>query len=119
MAESLHHIKIKKGSSFSLDLSFAEVAGINVNVDSFAVSMELKMTRASTSRVVASLTEKNGKVVVNRTTGQARFTLSGAETNAIGVGTSYYEVRVSLPYQVGGETVTEWFRIFEGKFEIV
>lgn len=119
MAESIHQLSCNRGSSFSLALSFANDTALNIDLGHFLVSMEIRKTRASTSRLVALLDESNGRLAVNRTNRSLTAALNAATTGAIAEGRYYYAIKLAEVYDLHTGATKEAFRVIEGFFDVL
>lgn len=119
MAESVHLLSCNRGSSFTLTLSFAGDTALEIDLGHFLVSMEIRKTRASTSRLVALLDEQNGRLQVDRVKQSFTATLDAAITDTIVEGRYYYAIKLAEVYDLHTGATKEAFRVVEGFFDIL
>lgn len=118
MAVSYFQLECVRGLSFSVALSLAD-AGLNIDLGDFRVSMEVRNTRSTSSRLIASFDEQNGKLSADRASMIVNIALEPDDTLALPMSKGYYAIQLAEIYDLHTGVTKEAFRVLEGRFDIV
>ncbi|BBI61643.1 hypothetical protein HSBAA_29490 [Vreelandella sulfidaeris] len=77
------------------------------------------MTRATTSRLIATFNESNGRLNVDRAARTITVTLTSAYTLTLPESKNYYAIELAEIYDLHTGATKEAFRVIEGRFDIL